>query len=186
MKNSKNVVLVSGGLVNYCTNFYGTKEAPSKAGNHLWNCLMVIKNQIVNGEIDSVCRIFHLPDHWTSVAFNVQQWCFFYRDSLNCAIPKEKCKAFTKWAQHLSTRARRNIDNPVPIHPPQTSFQDDSTSCGLLALNALSHYYLYKPLLSPDKISLAYAQMEIVLDLLNGNMVYLILLNMEYFGSTYP
>jgi len=163
--------------------FYGTKPAPSKVGNHFWGCLMVIENQIVNGEVDSVCGICHLPGHWTSVVFDIQQGHILYGDSLNHTIPSEEHKAFTQWIQRLNTRSRRNMDdNPISIHPLPTSFQNDSISCGLLALNALSHHYLNQPLLSPNKISLACARMEIALDLLSGNTVCPTVLNMQYFN----
>ena len=151
---------------------YGSQRTPTKVGNCLWERLMVIENQIVSGQVDSVCGILHLPSHWTSVVIDIQQGQILYGDSLNQAIPRGKRKAFTQWVQRLNTRAGRNMDkNQISVDPLQTSFQDDSTSCGLLALNALSHHYLGQPLLSPDRISLACARMEIALDLLNGNTV---------------
>jgi len=126
--------------------FYGTKPAPSRVGNHFWGRLMVIENQIVNGKVDSVCGICHLPKHWTSVVLDIQQGHILYGDSLNNTIPREERKAFTQWIQHLNTRSRRNMDNnSISIHPLPASLQNDSTSCGLLALNALSHYCLNQP-----------------------------------------
>ena len=132
----------------------------------------MVENRIIQGEIDSVGGVFHLPLHWVSIIFNIQEWSILYGDSLGEPLPKSVRLAFTKWIQHLKHRSKQNMDdNPVPIHLLSTGYQDNTVSCGIFALNALDHYYLEYPLLSPDQVSVAIARMNIALCLLQANMV---------------
>ncbi|KAF9643805.1 hypothetical protein BDM02DRAFT_3219951 [Thelephora ganbajun] len=68
----------------------------------------------------------------------------------------------------LSQSGHRIPQVDVSIYPLVTTIQKDPISCGLFALNAISHYYLQQncPLLQPDILSLAHYQMEIGLELL--------------------
>jgi len=152
--------------------FYGTRRTPIKAGDHLWECLAEIENRIVKGEVDSVSGVHYLPLHWVSVVFDIKQGCILYGDSLNRQIPGTEHTAFTRWIQTLSWRSGRHLDiSSIPVHPLQTGYQDDSTSCGLFALNAIGCYYLDHQILPTDQMSLVSARMDIALDLLNGNTV---------------
>lgn len=180
-------VFMTVDMLGTITTFYSSRRAPTKTGNVLWERLMEIENRIVKGEVDSVGGVYYLPLHWTSVVFDIRQGCIFYGDSLGQPIPGLEHKGFIQWVQRLNCRSGRKLDgNSVPVHPLPTGHQDDSTSCGLFALNALSHHYLDQPLLSPDQISLVHARMEIALDLLNGNTVRPTLYNIQYFNLVYP
>ena len=153
-------------------DFYGTRRTPVKTGNHLWERLAEIENRIVQGEVDSVCGAHYLPLHWVSVVFDIKQWCIIYGDSLNHHIPGVEHTAFTRWIQRLSQRSGRKLDiDSILVHPLQTGYQNDSTSCGLFALNAIGCHYLDHQILPADQMSLVSARMDIALDLLNGNMV---------------
>ena len=61
----------------------------------------------------------------------------------------------------------------ITIHQLPTGCQNDSTSCGLFALNAISHYYLENPLLHPDPAALVCHRMEIALDIISSMTVCL-------------
>lgn len=65
----------------------------------------------------------------------------------------------------------------ISIYPLETTTQNDEDSCGLFALNAISHHYLKQnsPLLQFDIISLARYRMEITLDLLQDDAVSIFL-----------
>jgi hypothetical protein len=173
-------IIIPVNVLGAITLFYGSKNPPTKTRNTFWESLMVIENRIIQGEIDSVGGVYHLPLHWVSVIFNIQEWSIHYGDSLGEPLPKSERLAFTKWIQHLKYRSKQNVDsNPVQIHFLSTGYQDDTVSCGLFALNALDHYYLKYPLLSPDRVSVALARMDIALYLLQANMVC-ILLHIHY------
>ena len=155
--------------------FYGSPRGPVKTGNPLWERLAGIENRIVMGEVDSVGGVHYLPLHWVSVVFDVQQGCIVYGDSLGRAIPKLEQKAFTRWIMRLSQRSSRNISaESILVHQLPTGYQNDSTSCGLFALNAVGHHYLDHQILPTNRASVVGTRMDIVLDLLNGNMVCVI------------
>jgi hypothetical protein len=61
----------------------------------------------------------------------------------------------------------------ISIFPLETGMQEDSDSCGLFALNAIGHHYLQWqfPLLEPDSISQAKAQINIALEILQDDHV---------------
>lgn len=63
-------------------------------------------------------------------------------------------------------------ESDISIYPLPTMIQEDHISCGLFALNAISHYYLpHAPLLEPDTISVAHCWLELTLDLLGEGSV---------------
>ena len=150
--------------------FYGGPRASVKTGSTLWERLMRIENQIIKGEVDSVCGVHHLPLHWVSIVIDIQQGCIFYGDSLKKPMPKLERNAFTQWVKHLLRRSKRKADS-LPVRSLATGYQDDVTSCGLFALNAIRHHYLGHSLLFPDQVSVALMRMEIALDLVHGNTV---------------
>jgi hypothetical protein len=172
---SKRHIIMSVNLLGAITTFYGGKHPPTKTGNTLWESLMEIENSIIQGEIDSVGGVYHLPLHWVSIIFNTQEWSILYGDPLGELLPKLERLAFTKWIQHLMYRSKGNTNsNSISIQRLPTGYQDDTTSCGLFALNALDSYYLGSPLLSPDQVSVALARMDIALHLLQENMVCIV------------
>lgn len=169
---SRRHVFVTVDILATITKFYGSQQTAEKTGNFLWEQLSEIENQIIRGEVNSVCGVHYLPNHWISVVFKIQQGHILYGDSFGQPIPKLEHRAFTLWIQRLYQKSNRKTGNDsVPVHPLPAGHQDDLISCGLLALNAISHHHLDQPLLSPDPISLAHARMEITLDLLNKNTV---------------
>jgi len=64
-------------------------------------------------------------------------------------------------------------ESDISIYPLPTTVQQDPISCGIFALNAISHHYLphNSPLLQPNVISLACYRMELALDLLQEGTV---------------
>ena len=169
---SRRHILATVDILGTITAFYGSWRTPIKTGNTLWGQLMRIENQIIEGKVDSVGGVYYLPLHWVSVVLSIQEGCILYGDSLGQPLPKLERHAFTQWIQHLKRRSNQEAgDGSVLVHPLSTAHQDDGISCGLFALNAISHHYLGHPLLSPDEISLACNRMEIALDLLHANTV---------------
>jgi hypothetical protein len=171
-KVSKCHIITTVDILATITTFYGSRRTPTKAGNSLWGHLMRIENQIIEGKVDSVGGVYYLPLHWVSVVFNIQEGCILYGDSLGQPLPKLEHHAFTQWIQHLRRRSNLGLsDDPAPVLSLPTGYQDDSASCGLFALNAISHYYLSHPLLPPDQTSIVCKRLEIALDLLLANTV---------------
>lgn len=167
-------ILATTYLLATITAFYSGPRTPVKAGNLLWNELMGIENQIIQGEVDSVGGVYCFPLHWVSVIFNLQEGSILYGDSFGQPLPCTECGAFTKWVKHLRRRSNLSVgDGSIPVHLLPTGHQNDVTSCGLFALNALRHYYLDHLLLPSNPISLVYNRMEIALDLLHTNTVCL-------------
>ena len=157
---------------NAITRFYGSIHA--KKGGPLWDVLMVIENKIIMGEVDSLGGVLYLPLHWVSVVINFQQQQILYGDSLGQKIPNREHRALERWIKHLVGRSTMlSTSDKVTLHQLPTGYQDDSTSCGLFALNAIGHYYLEHPLLYSDPIMLACHRMEIALDIINSMTVCL-------------
>jgi hypothetical protein len=169
---SRRHIITTVDILGTISLFYGSRRTPTKAGNSLWECLMRIENQIIEGKVDSVGGVYYLPLHWVSVIFNIQEGCILYGDSLGQPLPKQELHGFTQWIKHLRRRSNQDLgDSPVPIYSLSTGHQNDGASCGLFALNAISHHYLGDPLLSTDTTSLVKNRMEIALDLLHKNTV---------------
>lgn len=136
--------------------------------------LLEVENKIILGHIDSVAGVLHLRNHWTSVAITFKPPKIFYGDSLGNKMPLKKASSFRKWISHLLDRSGLRIpESDISIYPLEITIQQDPISCGLCALNALSHHYLQQnsPLLQPDTISLAHYRMEIALDLIQEDTV---------------
>ena len=153
-------------LFNAVIRFYGPVH--SKKEGYLWDTLMVIENKIIMGQVDSLGGVMHLSLHWVSVVINFQQLQILYGDSLGQEMPKREYRAFERWLSHLTSRSSN-----IPTHKKTTlgqlptGYQKDSSSCGLFALNAISHHYLHSPLLPSNPIVLACYRMEIALDIIN-------------------
>ena len=133
---------------------YSSSGVSTKTRDTLQKHHMEIENQIVKGEVDSVSGVYHLPLHWVSIVIDVQQGHILYDDSLKKSMPRLERNEFTKWIQCLYHRSNRSADS-VSVHPLATGYQDNVTSCGLFALNAISHHHLGHPLLSPNQLSVA-------------------------------
>ena len=112
---------------------------------------MEVENRIILGEVDTLGGVLYLPLHWVSVVVNFQQQQILYGDSLKQGIPSREHHAFERWIKHLAGWSTMlPTGDKIAIHKLPTGYQKDSTSCGLFALNAISHYYLEDPLLHPD------------------------------------
>jgi hypothetical protein len=169
---SKRHIMTTVDILEAITKFYGSQRMPTKAGNALWEKLMVIENQIIQGGVDSVSGVYYLPLHWVSVIFDIQMGCIHYGDSAGGSLRKLEHQAFTKWIQHLKRRSGYNINkDQIPVHQLPTGYQNDVTSCGLFALNAIGHHYMNQLLLHSDQVSVAYSRMEIALDILQEKTV---------------
>ena len=133
---------------------------------------MVIENKIIMGQVDSFGGVMHLPLHWVSVMINFQQLQILYGDSLGQEMPKCERQACECWLSHLTTKSSHiPAHTRITLHQLPTGYQEDSSSCGLFALNSISHHYLECQLLSPDPAILASYQMEIALNIINTMMV---------------
>jgi Ulp1 family protease len=135
---------------------------------------MMVENKIIMGEVDSLGGVMHLPEHWISVVIKFQQQQILYGNSLGQQIPAYEHHIFECWIKHLMNRSTKfPICNKVTIDWLPTQSQNDSTSCGLFALNGIAHHYLEHPLLSSDPITLACRRMEIVLHIIGSMMACL-------------
>ena len=135
---------------------------------------MVVENSIIMGGVNSLGGVMHLPEHWASVVIDFQQQQILYSDSLGQNIPKQECYALERWIKHLASRSSKlpTRDN-ITICQLPTGYQEDTSSCGLFALNAITHYYLKHPLLDSSPIVLACRRMEIALDIIGSMTVCL-------------
>lgn len=157
---------------NAIFGFYGNMH--QKKEGYLWDGLMMVENKIIMGEVDSLGGVMHLPEHWVSVVIEFQQQRILYGDSLGQQIPARERRTFERWIKHLVNRSTKlPIYNKATIDWLPTQSQNDSTSCGLFALNAIAHHYLEHPLLSSDPIALACRRMEIVLHIIGSMTVCL-------------
>ena len=153
-------------LLGAITHFYGATYV--KKEGHLWNTLMEVENKIITGEVDSFSGVMHLPLHWVSIVINFQQLQILYGDSLGQKMPKHERCAYERWIGHLITRSSRtSTQSEITFDHLPTGYQEDGTSCGLFALNAISHHHLGYPLLSPDPVALACYRMEIALHIIS-------------------
>lgn len=130
--------------------------------------LLDIENRIISGTIDSVGGVLHLPDHWTSLVIMFKPPKMLYGDSLGNSMPPKKASRFRRWICHMLSRSGHKIpESDISIYPLQTKIQQDPISCGLFALNAISHHYLpHAPLLQPDVLSVTHSRIELALELL--------------------
>jgi hypothetical protein len=153
---------------NSIRDFYGPK--PMKKEGPLWEALMAIENQIVTGKVDTFSGVMHLPLHWVSVLINFQQPQpeILYGDSLGGQMPKHERQACERWMKQIFRRSKSFSHDSKIIHGQlSTGHQTDSFSCGLFALNAISHHHLNTPLLPSDQIVLVCRRMEITLDIIS-------------------
>ena len=157
---------------NAIFQFYGNVHVAKKG--YLWDQLMVDENRIITGEIDSLGGVMHLPEHWVSVVVDFKQQKILYGDSLRQDIPKRRQGALERWMKHLANRSSRlPTRDEIPICQLPTGHQQDASSCGLFALNAITHHYLNHPLLDSSPINLVCARMEIALDIIGSMTVCL-------------
>ena len=155
-------------IIRFYRNVHAKKEGS------MWDNLMVIENKIVTGEVDSLGGVMHLPLHWVSIVINFQQQEILYGDSLGQQMPDHEYRAFERWIKHLINRSTKlPIHNKITLNQLPTGHQNDGTSCGLFALNAIAHHYLKHPLLSSNPIMLVCRRMEIALDIINSMTVCL-------------
>lgn len=138
--------------------------------------LLDLENKIISGHIKSVAGVLHLHNHWTSLVIAFKPPRIFYGDSLGNPMPPKKATAYRRWICHMLSRSGHKIpESDISIYALDITIQKDPSSCGLFALNAISHHYLKQdsPLLKSDALSLAHYRMEIALELLQGGAVSL-------------
>jgi len=83
-------------------------------------------------------------NHWTALVVSATDHKVRYRDSLGAAVPDSLKDAVNWWLSH-------HTHTPLDWDTLDITSQEDPYSCGLFAINALSHYILPSkfPLLSP-------------------------------------
>jgi hypothetical protein len=133
-----------------------------------------VENDIIQGSINTVAGVLHLPNHWTSLIIEFKPPRIFFGDSLGNPMPASQVSSFQQWILHMLRRSGQVIqESDISVFPLETTLQQDQHSCSLLALNALEHHYFQQdtPLLQPDNHSLAYYRMKIALGLLQEDTV---------------
>jgi hypothetical protein len=136
--------------------------------------LLEVENKIILGQVDSIGGVLHLSNHWTSLVIKFKQPRILYGDSLRSPIPFDKALSFQRWIAHMLSRSGSNFqESQISISSLEIATQQDSNSCGLFALNAISHHYLQQksPLLQSNAISVRNYRMEIALKLLQEDAV---------------
>jgi hypothetical protein len=136
--------------------------------------LLEVENKIISGQVDSVAGVLHLVNHWTSLVITFKPPRIYYGDSIGNSMPPNKASSFRRWVCHMLDRSGHGIpESDISIYPLPTAVQQDPFSCGLFALNAISHHYLPQnsPLLQSDVFSLAHCRLELALDLLQEGAV---------------
>ena len=108
-------------------------------------CLLEVENGIILGNIHSVAGVLHLHNHWTSLVVTFKPPRIFYGDSLKNPMPSDKAFLFQQWISHMSSWSGCEVqESDISIYPLEIVPQQDSNSCGLFALNAISHYHSSK------------------------------------------
>jgi Ulp1 family protease len=133
-----------------------------------------VENKIISGHIDSVAGVLHLTNHWTSLIITFRPPKILYGDSLGSSMPSNKASSFRRWVCHMLDRSGQKIPEiDISIYPLAISTQRDPFSCGLFALNAISHHYIPQnsPLLQSTVLSLAHSRLEFALDMLQEDAV---------------
>ena len=154
-------------------SFYGRMSV--KKQGPLWKNLMNIENKIIQGQVGSICGIINLnQNHWVPVVIDFQQSQILYGDSFHEPMPTHKCEPCEHWVKHLINRST-NLVGEITVSDLATGVQDDGISCGLFALNSITHHYLKVPLLPTDSIALNCCRMEIGLNIL-GTMTICLLI----------
>ena len=137
--------------------------------------LLEVENRIISGDVESVAGVLHLPNHWTSLVITFKPPPrIFYGDSLGNQMPSDRAPSFKRWVCHMLARSGQQIpESDISIYPLPTGIQIDPISCGLFALNAISHYYLPQEisLLHSGNLSLPHYRLELALELLQEDTV---------------
>ena len=158
---------------NTIITYYGRVSA--KKEGSFWENLMNIENQIIQGEVDSVCGIINLnKNHWVSVIIDFQQCQILYGDSFHQPMPTRQRDACERWVKHLIKRSR-HLAGEVTVGVLATGVQKDGISCGLFALNSIAHHHLGHPILPTDSAVLNNYRMEIGLYILSTMTVCLLI-----------
>ncbi|KAG1854448.1 hypothetical protein DFJ58DRAFT_841367 [Suillus subalutaceus] len=90
--------------------------------------------QLFKGHYKSLGIPCHIhKNHWTAVLINVEDQKVLYGDSFGAAIPNNLKAAIDWWLSHHSP-------TPLTWDDLQISCQEDTHSCGVLAVNALAHF----------------------------------------------
>lgn len=151
---------------NAIIKFYGP-ECAEKEG-YLWELLDAAEEKIVTREVDEFCGVMHLPLHWVSVIINFQQLKILYGDSLGGQLPEPELQALEQWMKWLVRKSKRLPPGSKITHGPlPTGSQPDYYSCGLFALNAISHHHLNTPLLTRDPVVLVCRRIQITMDIIS-------------------
>ena len=170
--SSHHVLLPVFDLDSIAKAYKGTKNFGHAADKR--RQLLEVENEIISGHIDSVGGVLHLHNHWTSLVIQFKPPRILYGDSLGNSMPPKKASSFQRWICHMLTQSGHQFpESDISIYSLATTIQQDPNSCGLFALNAISHHYLSEtsPLLKPDALSLAQYRMEIALELLQEGTV---------------
>ena len=159
--------------INSIVSAYGSHQKHGRAVEKSKN-LLEVESRIILGQVDSVGGVLYLPGHWTSLVITFKQPGILYGDSLRNPMPFDKALSFQRWIVHMLSQSGTKVqESQISISPLGIATQRDSNSCGLFALNAISHHYLQQksPLLHSNPQSLRSYRMEIALGLLQKDAV---------------
>jgi hypothetical protein len=110
--------------------------------------------QLFKGHYKSLGIPCHIHEnHWTAVLITAEDQKVLYGDSFGAAIPNNLKAAIDWWLSHHSPTPLTWDDLPI-------SCQEDTHSCGVLAVNALAHFVQPTkfPLLSSSDTDIARLQ----------------------------
>ena len=158
------------------TGLPGTKRAE----------LLEVENKIISGQIESVAGVLFLPKHWTSIVITFKPPKILYGDSLGNPMPTDRAPSYKRWVSHMLSRAGTPMPgSDISIYPLSTGVQRDGISCGLFALNSISHHYLPQTfsILQHGTLSFALYRMELALELLQEGAVSHILYGTPLFSQ---
>jgi hypothetical protein len=114
-------------------------------------------HSLASGTISNLVTIAHCQDvHWVPIVIDFQACLVWHGDSLGWPMEKSHKTALEWWLAEYSTRKFTYRSLPI-------TQQSDSHSCGLLAWNALAHFFL--PSLYPliDHSDVASARLQVFL-----------------------
>jgi hypothetical protein len=122
--------------------------------------LRQIGNALTRKKWSTLAGVLCRENHWTAWVLNASSGSLHYGDSRGGAIPPNLKDAVCWWLQQHIPDASIDL-KPLPIAP-----QNDSFSCGILAINAVMHALLPDHRLIGNKKSLSAFRVGVFVDIL--------------------
>jgi hypothetical protein len=112
-----------------------TEDSAVYKATQTFRWLRSLGEEVVHGR-QGVLTIHHLGEdnqHWVAIVINGEDETIHYGNSYGADMPQELVDAYQWWlSQHASS--------PFTIEKLPMTFQEDTSSCGILSQNSLEHF----------------------------------------------